>query len=70
MSYLQPYIEIGHRPIEVVKGNRFELSAKERGELYTAKMKHRKELQKRYGRDWKRHLNVPERSIVKAIHIN
>jgi len=51
-------VDMAQRPIEVVKGNRFEKTAKERGELYTAKAKHRKELQQYYGRDWKRHLNI------------
>ena len=68
MSYPIFVIEISQRPVEIVAGNRFQLSDKERGALITEKKKHRKELQKRYGSDWKRYLNVPEKSVGSSVH--
>lgn len=56
------------RPIIETRGNRFQLSATERGKLLTAKASHRKELQKRYGYGWKKHLNVPEKELASSFH--
>lgn len=37
--------------------------AKERGAMLTAKMQHENELQRYYGDGWKKHLNIPSRSV-------
>lgn len=37
----------------------FEQDPKERGKVLTAKLRHKEELQRHYGNDWKNHLNIP-----------
>jgi hypothetical protein len=46
----------------------FEQDAKERGKTLTAKWHHRQELQRQYGPDWKKHLNIPSRSLP-TVHL-
>lgn len=35
----------------------------ERGAAYTAKVNHKEALRQAYGKDWKKHLNVPEKTL-------
>ena len=46
----------------------FKQSPKERGRVLTAKLHHKEELQKHYGRDWKNHLNIPSHSVGTIFH--
>lgn len=46
-----------------VDRNVFHQTPKMRGEAYTAKQHHKEELRRYYGENWKRHLNVPEKSL-------
>jgi len=48
----------------------FEQSPKEKGKVLTAKLHHREELQRHYGRDWKNHLNIPSRSVGIISHVS
>lgn len=68
MSYIPKVDEMSERPIIHVSGNRFQISDSDRGKLITAKKKHRKILQKRYGAGWKKHLNVPEKTLASSAH--
>lgn len=71
MSFSPTYVaEMRERPVERVSGDRFKMCDKDRAKLMTAKYKHRKELQKFYGPSWKKHLNLPEKSIGKSVHVS
>lgn len=70
MDAVPHFIETKFRPIERPRGNRFQMSASDRGKLLTAKLRHKKELRRVYGKDWKKHLNVPEKSLGKSVHIS
>lgn len=48
----------------------FEQSPKERGKTLTAKLRHKEELQRYYGKDWKNHLNIPTRSVGVISHVS
>ena len=69
-----PAISEGHMGAPALYANTdysiFEQSPKERGKTLTAKLHHREELQKYYGRDWKNHLNIPSRSVGVISHVS
>lgn len=67
MPYAPPTIGSPNRTMNVDYGV-FEQDPVERGKTITAKKQHRQSLQKVYGRQWKNHLNVPEKSIGFSIH--
>lgn len=48
----------------------FKQTAVERGDAYTVKANHRKELQRVYGPQWKKHLNVPEKKIGEPLRMS
>jgi monoamine oxidase len=68
-----PKIAEGHMaaPCIMVSVDRkvFKQSSTERGEAYTAKNRHRKELQQAYGANWKKHLNVPEKKLSEPMRM-
>lgn len=41
----------------------FAKSKEEKAKLATLKMQHKKKLQKEFGADWKKHLNIPSESV-------
>ena len=70
MSFSPIYVaSMSERPVINHSSNRFYIPEKERGQLLTEKGRHRKELQSHYGKDWKKHLNIPGKGIEKPIHI-
>ena len=69
-----PAISEGHMSAPAIYANTdystFEQSPKERGRVLTAKLRHKEELQKHYGPDWKNHLNIPSRSVGVISHVS
>lgn len=43
---------------------------KEKERVLTARLHHKQELQRHYGRDWKNHLNIPSRSVGVISHVS
>ena len=54
----------------IVDRSEFRQTATERGEAFTAKARHKKELRQAYGVNWKKHLNVPEKSIGEPLRMS
>jgi hypothetical protein len=69
-----PAISEGHMGAPALYANTdysvFEQDKKERGLVLTAKLHHKEELQKYYGKDWKHHLNIPFRSVGIISHFS
>jgi hypothetical protein len=64
---LAPSIRNGYMivPALAITVNRdeFHQTPIERGAAFTAKVNHKKELRQAYGKNWKKHLNVPEKKL-------
>jgi hypothetical protein len=45
--------------------NCFKKTAEEKIKVANIKLKHKEELKKHYGKDWKKHLNIPKNTIGK-----
>lgn len=56
--------------VHIIDRKNFEQSPTERGKAYTAKIRHNRELRERYGKGYKKFLNVPEKSIGGAIKMS
>lgn len=69
-----PAITEGHMSAPALYANTdysvFKQDAKERGKTLTARLRHKEELQRHYGSDWKNHLNIPSRSVGVISHIS
>lgn len=71
MSFSPTFIaQMQERPIEKPDQTRFEIPKKDRDKLITAKINHRKELRDYYGNNWRRHLNVPAKSLGKPVRFS
>jgi len=67
MEGIIPAITEGHMGAPALYANTdystFSKGNKERGDILTAKLHHKIELQRHYGTDWKNHLNIPSHSF-------
>ena len=53
--------------LTIVDRSVFHHTKEQRGALLTAKAQHKEELQRVYGKDWKRHLNTPDKTLASSI---